>query len=165
MKGICFDCCSQLDECVPSPRLLVYFSYFFALIRSIIFSLMCLPFFLSSFHLFLSSRVFSPGLCCCGLFYFLLFFFFLFFNVVLSLLSSHPFLCWFIMMSIKETCSGEAEVVSPLFFFFSKTPVCVIIKKEKSPSELSVTHFSNVYLQIHTHSFMGFPYFYSLIII
>lgn len=161
MKGICFDCCSQLDECVSSPRLLVYFSYFFALIRSIIFSLMCLPFFLSSFHLFLSSRVFSPGLCCCGLFYFLLFFFF---NVVLSLLSSHPFLCWFIMMSIKETCSGEAEVVSPLFFF-SKTPVCVIIKKEKSPSELSVTHFSNVYLQIHTHSFMGFPYFYSLIII
>lgn len=96
---------------------------------------------------------------------FFTFFFFLFFNVVLSLLSSHPFLCWFIMMSIKETCSGEAEVVSPLFFFFSKTPVCVIIKKEKSPSELSVTHFSNVYLQIHTHSFMGFPYFYSLIII
>lgn len=158
MKGICFDCCSQL-ECVSSPRLLVYFSYFFALIRSVIFSLMCLPFFLSSFHSFLSSRVFSPGLCCCGLFYFLLFFFF----NVLSLLSSHPFLCWFIMMSIKETCSGEAEVVSPLFFFFffSKTPVCVIIKKEKSPSELSVTHFSNVYLQIHTHSFMGFPYFYS----
>lgn len=103
------------------------------------------------------------------LLWFVLFFtfFFLFFNVVLSLLSSHPFLCWFIMMSIKETCSGEAEVVSPLFFFFffSKTPVCVIIKKEKSPSELSVTHFSNVYLQIHTHSFMGFPYFYSLIII
>lgn len=100
------------------------------------------------------------------LLWFVLFFtlFFFFFNFVLSLLSSHPFLCWFIMMSIKETCSGEAEVVSPLFFF-SKTPVCVIIKKEKSPSELSVTHFSNVYLQIHTHSFMGFPYFYSLIII
>lgn len=115
-----------------SPLLdsLCIFLIFFALIRSIIFSLMCLPFFLSSFHLFLSSRVFSPGLCCCGLFYFLLFFF-LFFNVVLSLLSSHPFLCWFIMMSIKETCSGEAEVVSPLFFFFFQNTCMRNNKKRK----------------------------------